>query len=60
MPAGRIPRAGPDDRPRTGPVPALGGAALTYAELLAEVDATAAWLAGLGIGRGDRLGVRLP
>lgn len=37
-----------------------GAAALTYAELLAEVDATAAWLAGLGIGRGDRLGVRLP
>jgi non-ribosomal peptide synthetase-like protein len=37
-----------------------GAARLTYAQLLAEVERKAAELAGVGVVRGDRVGVRLP
>ncbi|GAA4436113.1 (2,3-dihydroxybenzoyl)adenylate synthase [Actinokineospora soli] len=37
-----------------------GGRRWTYAELVCEVDAVAARLHGLGIGRGDRVVVQLP
>lgn len=37
-----------------------GKAVVTYSDLIAEVDATAAWLYELGIRRGDRIGVRMP
>jgi non-ribosomal peptide synthetase component F len=42
--------------------PALdaGGTVLSYRELLREVDGIAAGLAGVGIGPGDRVGVRVP
>src|SRR5439155_26195481 len=37
-----------------------GRRALTYAELLAEVERVAAGLRGLGIGKGDRLTIYMP
>ncbi|MBV7295940.1 AMP-binding protein [Corynebacterium sp. TAE3-ERU12] len=37
-----------------------GDMVLTYADLIAEVDHTASWLADKGIGAGDRVGVRMP
>ncbi|WP_445228231.1 Pls/PosA family non-ribosomal peptide synthetase [Corynebacterium sp. H78] len=37
-----------------------GEAVVTYADLLQEIDETAVWLASQGIGRGDRVGVRMP
>ncbi|MGV0744228.1 Pls/PosA family non-ribosomal peptide synthetase [Mycolicibacterium sp. XJ870] len=42
--------------------PALddGTVQLTYAELTADVDESVAWLAARGIGRGDRIGIRMP
>ncbi|MDV3128861.1 AMP-binding protein [Mycobacterium sp. 21AC1] len=42
--------------------PALddGTVQLTYAELVADVDDSVAWLAARGIGRGDRIGIRMP
>ncbi|MDX1889836.1 Pls/PosA family non-ribosomal peptide synthetase [Mycolicibacterium sp. 050158] len=42
--------------------PALddGEVQLTYAELIADVEASVAWLAARGIGRGDRIGIRMP
>ncbi|MEY9844053.1 non-ribosomal peptide synthetase-like protein [Streptacidiphilus sp. BW17] len=42
--------------------PALdaGGTVLSYRELLREIDGIAAGLAGVGIGPGDRVGVRVP
>ena len=45
-----------------GDEPALddGTAVLSYRELLAAVDVLAQELAGVGIGRGDRVGVRCP
>lgn len=42
--------------------PALddGSVQLTYSELIADVADSVAWLAARGIGRGDKLGVRMP
>lgn len=42
--------------------PALddGEVQLTYAELIADVEESVAWLAARGIGRGDRIGIRMP
>ena len=42
--------------------PALddGTVQLTYSELLADVADSVAWLAARGIGRGDRIGIRMP
>ncbi|HTM83749.1 MAG TPA: amino acid adenylation domain-containing protein, partial [Mycobacterium sp.] len=42
--------------------PALddGTVQLTYAELIADIDDSVAWLAARGIGRGDRIGIRMP
>ncbi|WP_018024871.1 Pls/PosA family non-ribosomal peptide synthetase [Corynebacterium ulceribovis] len=37
-----------------------GDNVLTYAELLAEIDHTVEWLHQMGIGRGDRIGIRMP
>jgi non-ribosomal peptide synthetase-like protein len=42
--------------------PALddGEVQLTYAELIADIEESVAWLAARGIGRGDRIGIRMP
>ncbi|MBO0680719.1 amino acid adenylation domain-containing protein [Mycolicibacterium sp. S2-37] len=42
--------------------PALddGTVQLTYAELLADINESVEWLAARGIGRGDRIGIRMP
>ncbi|PRC51630.1 hypothetical protein C6A85_63080, partial [Mycobacterium sp. ITM-2017-0098] len=32
----------------------------TYAELLSDVEDSVAWLGARGIGRGDRIGIRMP
>ncbi|WP_460353691.1 Pls/PosA family non-ribosomal peptide synthetase [Mycobacterium sp. ZZG] len=42
--------------------PALddGTVQLTYAELVADVEDSVAWLGARGIGRGDRIGIRMP
>ena len=42
--------------------PALddGTVQLTYAELVADVGESVQWLAARGIGRGDRIGIRMP
>lgn len=42
--------------------PALddGDVQLTYAELIADVEESVEWLAARGIGRGDRIGIRMP
>ncbi|MCK0176943.1 Pls/PosA family non-ribosomal peptide synthetase [Mycolicibacterium sp. F2034L] len=42
--------------------PALddGTVQLTYAELLADIEESVEWLAARGIGRGDRIGIRMP
>mgnify|MGYP002759361637 CR=1 FL=1 len=37
-----------------------GTVQLTYAELIADVEDSVAWLAVRGIGRGDRIGIRMP
>ena len=37
-----------------------GSVQLTYAEVLADVEDGARWLAARGIGRGDRIGIRMP
>jgi non-ribosomal peptide synthetase-like protein len=37
-----------------------GTVVLTYAELVAVVEETVAWLAARGMGRGDRIGIRIP
>ena len=37
-----------------------GTVQLTYAELIADIDDSVAWLAARGIGRGDRVGIRMP
>ena len=42
------------------PAVAFRDAQLTYSELKAEVDRLATALAGLGIGKGDRVGIMLP
>ena len=33
---------------------------LTYAEMIADIEQGVAWLAARGIGRGDRIGIRMP
>jgi non-ribosomal peptide synthetase-like protein len=42
--------------------PALddGDVQLTYAELMSDIDESVTWLAARGIGRGDRIGIRMP
>ncbi|MDT5338492.1 MAG: hypothetical protein QOD90_3997 [Mycobacterium sp.] len=42
--------------------PALddGDVQLTYSELIADIEESVAWLAARGIGRGDRIGIRMP
>lgn len=37
-----------------------GSVILTYAELITDVEDSVAWLAARGIGRGDRIGIRMP
>uniref|UniRef100_UPI003513590B Pls/PosA family non-ribosomal peptide synthetase n=1 Tax=Mycolicibacterium hippocampi TaxID=659824 RepID=UPI003513590B len=37
-----------------------GAVQLTYAELITDVEDSVAWLAARGIGRGDRIGIRMP
>ena len=37
-----------------------GSVQLTYRELIADVEESVAWLAARGIGRGDRIGIRMP
>ena len=42
--------------------PALddGAVQLTYAELISDIEESVEWLAARGIGRGDRIGIRMP
>ncbi|CAN5711366.1 non-ribosomal peptide synthetase [soil metagenome] len=51
-----------DTAARFPDAPALddGTIALTYSELIADVQDSVAWLAQRGIGRGDRIGIRMP
>src|ERR1700743_230692 len=37
-----------------------GTVQLTYSELISDIEASAAWLAARGIGRGDRIRIRMP
>lgn len=37
-----------------------GTVQLTYSELISDIEAGVAWLAARGIGRGDRIGIRMP
>ncbi|CAJ1504847.1 amino acid adenylation domain-containing protein [[Mycobacterium] kokjensenii] len=37
-----------------------GTVVLTYAELIEDIDDSVAWLAARGLGRGDRIGIRMP
>lgn len=37
-----------------------GSVQLTYAEIIDDIEAGVAWLADRGIGRGDRVGIRMP
>ncbi len=37
-----------------------GTVQLTYSELISDIEASVAWLAARGIGRGDRVGIRMP
>ena len=37
-----------------------GKGVITYSELLAEINETAEWLHERGLGRGDRIGIRMP
>ena len=37
-----------------------GEVQLTYAEMIADIEDGVAWLAARGIGRGDRVGIRMP
>ena len=37
-----------------------GTVQLTYAELVSDVEDSVSWLAARGIGRGDRIGIRMP
>jgi len=37
-----------------------GDVQLTYAEVIEDIEAGMAWLAARGIGRGDRVGIRMP
>jgi len=37
-----------------------GTVRLTYAEMISDIEAGVSWLAARGIGRGDRIGIRMP
>ena len=37
-----------------------GNVQLTYSELITDIEDSVAWLAARGIGRGDRIGIRMP
>ncbi|MCG5431473.1 amino acid adenylation domain-containing protein [Mycobacterium sp. MYCO198283] len=37
-----------------------GSVQLTYAELITDIEESVRWLAARGIGRGDRIGIRMP
>src|SRR5829696_4459320 len=37
-----------------------GAVQLTYAELVSDIEESVEWLAARGIGRGDRIGIRMP
>ena len=37
-----------------------GAVQLTYSELVTDIEDSVAWLAARGIGRGDRIGIRMP
>ncbi|MCV7193770.1 Pls/PosA family non-ribosomal peptide synthetase [Mycolicibacterium brumae] len=37
-----------------------GTVQLTYSELIADIESSVEWLASRGIGRGDRIGIRMP
>ena len=37
-----------------------GSVQLTYSELIGDIEASVEWLAARGIGRGDRIGIRMP
>jgi non-ribosomal peptide synthetase component F len=37
-----------------------GTVQLTYSELISDIEASVSWLAARGIGRGDRIGIRMP
>ena len=37
-----------------------GTVQLTYSELISDIEASVVWLAARGIGRGDRIGIRMP
>ncbi|WP_246540905.1 Pls/PosA family non-ribosomal peptide synthetase [Mycobacterium spongiae] len=37
-----------------------GAVQLTYSELVGDIEASVTWLAARGIGRGDRIGIRMP
>ena len=49
-------------RPAIPDAPALddGEVQLTYAELISDIEESVEWLAARGIGRGDRIGIRMP
>ncbi|MBJ7339551.1 Pls/PosA family non-ribosomal peptide synthetase [Mycolicibacterium sp.] len=51
-----------DTAERHPDAPALddGDVQLTYSELIADIEESVAWLAARGIGRGDRIGIRMP
>jgi len=37
-----------------------GSVQLTYSELITDIEDSVAWLAARGVGRGDRIGIRMP
>ena len=37
-----------------------GDVQLTYSELISDIEDSVEWLAARGIGRGDRIGIRMP
>jgi non-ribosomal peptide synthetase-like protein len=51
-----------DTAARHPDAPALddGAVQLTYAELISDLEESVKWLAARGIGRGDRIGIRMP
>src|SRR6478609_11361140 len=51
-----------DTAARHPDAPALddGAVQLTYAELISDIQESVEWLAARGIGRGDRIGIRMP
>jgi non-ribosomal peptide synthetase-like protein len=51
-----------DTAARYPDAPALddGAVQLTYAELISDIEESVEWLATRGIGRGDRIGIRMP